>query len=100
MPFTIRSSRSRFREYRQKSRERREQGAKAQQHDPAIPMGEEKSKTRSRSFLTLLKRFYELIEGHRLRVVASLVALTISTIIGLAPLYGTKIVFDGVLAAK
>jgi ATP-binding cassette subfamily B protein len=38
-----------------------------------------------------------MMRGHRGRLALVLVALGISTLLGLVPLYGTKIVFDGVL---
>jgi ATP-binding cassette subfamily B protein len=56
-----------------------------------------KKKPRSRSFLTLLAEFWGLLRGHRPVLVAVLVLLGVSTLLGLAPLYGTKIVFDSVL---
>jgi ATP-binding cassette subfamily B protein/subfamily B ATP-binding cassette protein MsbA len=56
-----------------------------------------KHKPRSRAFTQLLKEFWELLRGHRGLLVAALISLAISTSLGLIPLYGTKIVFDGVL---
>jgi ATP-binding cassette subfamily B protein/subfamily B ATP-binding cassette protein MsbA len=56
-----------------------------------------KNKPRSRSFSQLLRQFWELLQGHRGLLVAALISLAISTSLGLIPLYGTKIVFDGVL---
>ena len=56
-----------------------------------------KHKPRTRTFLTLLKQFWGLLDGHRPLLIAALVFLAFSTLLGLVPLYGTKIVFDGVL---
>jgi ATP-binding cassette subfamily B protein/subfamily B ATP-binding cassette protein MsbA len=54
-------------------------------------------KPRSRSFLVLFKEFWKLLRGFRVTLFMVLAALGISTLIGLLPLYGTKIVFDSVL---
>ena len=56
-----------------------------------------KSKKRTRSFMRLLAQFWGLLEGHRTALALALLALGISTLLSLIPLYGTKIVFDSVL---
>ena len=56
-----------------------------------------KRKPRTRSFGSLLKQFWGLLSGYRRMLALVLIALGISTLLGLVPLYGTKIVFDNVL---
>jgi ATP-binding cassette, subfamily B, bacterial len=58
---------------------------------------ERKRKKRTRSFFKLVKQFWALLEGHRRALFFALLALAISTLLSLIPLYGTKIVFDSVL---
>ncbi len=58
-------------------------------HDP----DKKNKKPRSRPFLVLLSQFWSLLRGFRPTMVQALIALTISTGLGLLPLYGTKIVF-------
>jgi hypothetical protein len=107
MPLPKRSSRRRFRDYLAKVRERRAKrhGAAGAADDvgPAAMAGDhhgdpnKNRKPRSRPFLRLLGSFWGLLAGHRGRLAATLLALSFSTLLGLIPLYGTKIVFDGVL---
>src|SRR5215207_9888510 len=97
-----RSSRRRFQDYRQKLKERqkRKGGDTAEAPSPLVPesLGESKKhKPRSRPFLTLLSEFWKLLRGHRTALAVALVALSASTLLGLIPLYGTKVVFDSVL---
>ena len=97
-----RSSRRRFQEYRAKLKERRKRkgGDRAEEPSPLereLPGEAKKRKPRSRAFLTLLSEFWELLRGHRTTLALALVALSFSTLLGLVPLYGTKIVFDSVL---
>lgn len=47
--------------------------------------------------MLLLRQFWELLGGHRGLLIGALITLAVSTSLGLVPLYGTKIVFDGVL---
>ena len=93
-----RSSRARYASYRQKMRDRK----KGTDVDPSVPAAadrEDKSrKPRSRSFGKLLGQFWALVRGHQLTLVLLLATLTVSTALGLIPLYGTKIVFDSVLS--
>jgi ATP-binding cassette subfamily B protein/subfamily B ATP-binding cassette protein MsbA len=103
MPISLRSSRRRYREYLQKLKQRRLDknaatgdasiGASAHPADPSA----KRLKPRSRSFLRLLSSFWGLLPGHRGRLAAVLTALCFSTLLGLVPLYGTKLVFDSVL---
>jgi ATP-binding cassette subfamily B protein/subfamily B ATP-binding cassette protein MsbA len=55
---------------------------------------------RSRSFFWLFGEFWKLLTGYRRVLFLVLAALSISTLLGLMPLYGTKIVFDSVLREK
>ena len=100
MPFSIRSSRRRYQAYRTQLKQRRTQ--------PDAPTGDatvagtfhgedRKKRKRSRSFTGLLVEFWGLLRGYRRTLALVLVALGISTLLGLIPLYGTKIVFDSVL---
>jgi ABC-type bacteriocin/lantibiotic exporter with double-glycine peptidase domain len=107
MPLPIRSSGRRYRDYRAKLKQRRRQkdaAAAAAAHGDAIvpgppPSPEDKKKhyKRSRSFTTLLAQFWGLLRGYRGLLVSSLLVIGISQLLGLIPLYGTKIVFDSVL---
>jgi ATP-binding cassette subfamily B protein/subfamily B ATP-binding cassette protein MsbA len=108
MPPPIRSSRRRYTEYRAKLKQRR--GAAGAGHgDAAVPAAAaatpaesaqghgDRKKPRSRSFGKLFRAFWGLLGEHRRTLAFVLVAATLSTLLGLLPLYGTKIVFDGVL---
>ncbi len=55
---------------------------------------------RARSFPTLLREFWSLLAGHRAILCAALGMLSVATLLGLVPLYGTKLVFDNVLDDK
>ena len=94
---STKSSRARYRAYRQKLRDR-----KAAEIDPAVPTRDgredKNKKPRSRPFRQLLRQFWALLRGFYGTLVALLVTLTLSTLLGLVPLYGTKIVFDSVLS--
>jgi len=108
MASAIRSSRRRYRAYRERVKERGNDAhvpgdvgpAPSQQHgdDPRDPR--RKKRPRSRPFRALFLSFWGLLRGHRSAFVLILLALGISTLLGLAPLYGTKIVFDSVLNDK
>ena len=96
----VRASRRRYALYRE--RVKRERGRK----NAAAEIGEasstddtdrKKKKPRTRSFFSLLKEFWGLLYGHRGVLAIVLLLLGVSTLLGLAPLYGTKIVFDSVL---
>jgi len=99
MPSPLRSSRLRYRAYRQQLQKRRAKG-KAPAEQPAAAVDPETRKRehkRSRSFLKLLAEFWGLLRGHRTTLAVVLAALGVSTLLGLLPLYGTKVVFDSVL---
>src|SRR5215207_11186711 len=97
------SSRGRYRTYRERVRAR---AAKEEdKHPGAPPQGDfgghgGKSTKRSRSFLTLLRAFWGLLRGHHLTMTAALTTLAASTLLGLVPLYCTKLVFDNVLGTQ
>src|SRR5687767_1656352 len=104
MNVPVRSSRRKYLKYRQELRERREKGSVHGRElpTPSVPesgqVGDpKKKKPRSRSFGRLFAEFSALLRGHRKTLIFILLALSISTLLGLAPLYGTKIVFDSVL---
>lgn len=93
-----RSSRARYAAYRRKLR-RRKEGADVDPSVPAVGERDEKGrKPRTRAFGQLVRDFWSLLRGHRVTLGLLLVTLTISTLLGLVPLYGTKIVFDSVLS--
>jgi ATP-binding cassette subfamily B protein/subfamily B ATP-binding cassette protein MsbA len=94
-----RSSRERFRQYHKEIRARKFDPAnESSPHGaPRHPHGDRKKHRRSRSFFRLLAEFWGLIRPHRTTIYVALAALSVSTLLGLAPLYGTKIVFDNVL---
>jgi ATP-binding cassette subfamily B protein/subfamily B ATP-binding cassette protein MsbA len=70
---------------------------KSRSQSPSEEGKHRKKKPRSRSFFSLFSHFWGLLHGHRRVLVVVLVLLGVSTLLGLAPLYGTKIVFDNVL---
>jgi len=86
------SSRSRYQQYKEKVRER---------HSGPTPVDKRGQPIeRSRSFLQLFLAFMGMMREHRLILVAALVTLTISTVVGLVPIYAPKIVVDNVLAGQ
>ena len=102
MALFARSSRRRYREYLTKLKQRRRHDADAAGAGvvagPSHKHGEgKKHRPRSRSFSRLFAQFWGLLHGHRRTLALMLAAVSLSTLLGLAPLYGTKIVFDGVL---
>jgi ATP-binding cassette subfamily B protein/subfamily B ATP-binding cassette protein MsbA len=105
-----RSSRERFRQYRREVRERtfdpssngsppasRPSKDGARPAAPQHPHGDRTKHRRSRSVFQLLGEFWGLIRPHRATIYVALATLSVSTLLGLAPLYGTKIVFDNIL---
>ena len=108
-----RSSRERFRQYRREVRERTfdpsgngSPPASRPSKDGARPTaprhrhGDRTKHRRSRSFFQLLGEFWGLIRPHRATIYVALATLSVSTLLGLAPLYGTKIVFDNILGDR
>jgi ATP-binding cassette subfamily B protein/subfamily B ATP-binding cassette protein MsbA len=94
-----RFSRERFRQYRREIRERKfDPSDNGSPHSAARPPhGDRPKHRRSRSFFQLLGQFWGLIHPHRGAIYVALATLSVSTLLGLAPLYGTKIVFDNIL---
>ena len=99
MPLPSRSSRERYRQYRREIRARKfDPSDNGSPHSvPRPPHGDRTKHRRSRSAFQLLREFWGLIRPHRATIYLALATLSVSTILGLAPLYGTKIVFDNVL---
>ena len=102
-----RSSRERFRQYRREVRERTfdpssnsSPPASGYPAAPRHPHGDRTKHRRSRSFFQLLREFWGLIRPHRATIYVALATLSVSTLLGLAPLYGTKIVFDNILGDR
>lgn len=92
------SSRGRYEIYRKKVGDRAADKAKTPE---STDHRETKHlKPRSRSFSELFRRFWGLLRGFKGTMVWALVTLGISVIIGLIPLYGTKLIFDNVLGDK
>ena len=98
-PRVRKSSRERYAEYRRRLRDR---CTRSKEIDPSVPIvpehGEKGHKPRSRPFSQLIVEFWSQLRGHRVTLSLLLCTLTISTLLGLVPLYGTKIVFDSVLS--
>ncbi len=100
MPLPYRSSRLRYLEYRRKLKAARMDRKKPVDDTitgPAEHGHTARHKPRSRSFFKLLRSFLNLMGEFRKTVGFVLAALTVSTLLGLIPLYGTKIIFDSVL---
>ncbi len=98
MAWPTRSSLRRYLEYRKNYRERARRGDL--KHEYSTLTGPVKSNRRSRSFFPLLASFLSLLHGHRLTLGLALLTLSISTLLGLLPLYGSKLVVDNVLDSK
>src|SRR5690606_21140915 len=100
------SSLRRYRLYRQQIKQRPGDAQPAQQDDQqaitgqAVRLGQGRSKARNRPVGVLLRAFWELIEGQRLRLGLALLGLTLSTLLSLAPLAAPKPVFDTVIGDR
>jgi len=82
-------------------RERASKSAPDALRDASASNGHErKKKPRSRPFLKLVVEFWGMLKGFRGLLAMVLLALGLSTVLGLVPLYGTKIVFDSVLSDR
>jgi ATP-binding cassette subfamily B protein/subfamily B ATP-binding cassette protein MsbA len=86
------SSRTRFAAYLRKARQQRKDPGRTDKHGRTI--------ARTRSFRELLGEFVRLLRDHRGVMIAALVTLTLSTLIGLVPLYAPKLVIDNVLGSE
>ena len=102
MPSSSRASRQRYNDYRERAKLARvKRGKNAESTEKVVDHGgDRKKKPRSRSFLKLFGEFWTMMRGYRGLLIGVLLALTVSTLIGLVPLYGTKPVFDNVLREK
>ncbi len=69
-------------------------------HEYGTMDGRIKSNKRSRSFWPLFRAFLKQLRGHGRTMALALLTLSISTLLGLLPLYGTKLVVDNVLDTK
>ncbi len=101
MPLLARSSRRRYKEYLTKLRQRRREKTPVDTspHGSTAtpPVGEGASTVPARGRSPGSWPISGALRGYRGTLVLVLLALGASTLLGLAPLYGTKIVFDGVL---
>ena len=108
-PASPTSSRGRYQKYRSLVREHRKSDSGTEQsgsgghgrpHSGGSLVTHGKSTKRSRPFGPLLRAFWGLLREHRLKLIAALCTLSASTLLGLIPLYGSKLVFDNVLDTK
>jgi ATP-binding cassette subfamily B protein/subfamily B ATP-binding cassette protein MsbA len=86
-------SRQRFGRYRQDLKDHRTEGWKGTAKDHA----RKKPRSVQRTFFQLFKQFLGLLAGHRGKIILALTAVTLATVLNLAPPYAAKIVFDNVL---
>jgi ATP-binding cassette subfamily B protein/subfamily B ATP-binding cassette protein MsbA len=103
MTLSSRSSRERFRQYRREVRARKFDPSSNSTRSHGLPRHPHDGHTghrRSRNFFQLLGEFWGLIRPHRAAIYVALAALSVSTLLGLAPLYGTKVVFDNILGDR
>lgn len=106
MTSVLRSSRRRYEAYRERVKRRKNDPGATGDVAPVTPVaaavehGRSNRRTRTRSFRVLFVQFWSLLRGHRRLFIPILIALSISTLLGLTPMYGTKIVFDGVLSPE
>jgi ATP-binding cassette, subfamily B, bacterial len=96
MPVPARSSRRKYSKYRQEVVARRAKGEEIE----SDPHDRSRRIQRHRSFTQLFIQFWRLLRGHRAVILVALCTLSLSTLLSLVPLYGTKLVFDNVLGAK
>src|SRR4051812_28919704 len=99
-PATPQTSRGRYTKYRQSVRERVSTKDKDAKKTHVDWMGQTKSTKRTRPFFSLFREFFGTLRGHRGTMAAAICTVSISTLLGLIPLYGTKLVFDNVLDTK
>ena len=98
MPHSRRSSLRRFLDYQKRLRERARRGELL--HEYGTMDGKVKSNKRTRSFMPLFWSFVGLLRGHRATLAMALATLSVATVFGLVPLYGTKLVVDNVLDTR
>jgi ATP-binding cassette, subfamily B, bacterial len=100
MPELGRSSRVRYDKYRTELKSRKPGEVSERERRKIEAIRPSRSARWHRSFWTLLRRFHFLIRGYRGAIALALVGLGISTLLGLLPIYGTKLIFDNVLLGK
>ena len=98
MATSVRSSRREYRKYRQEVVSRRARGEEIKTSGPHHDKG--RRTRRHRSFNQLFLAFWRMLRGHRAVIFLALLTLSVSTLLGLVPLYGTKLVFDNVLGGR
>ncbi|MEX2216860.1 MAG: ABC transporter ATP-binding protein [Phycisphaeraceae bacterium] len=101
------SSRKRFRDYLDRFKKRLKSGELARGgsphgHAPGHTPGDApgrpaKPHKRQRSFAQLFRAFLSQSKGHNRMLLFALIGATVATLLGLIPLYGTKVIFDNVL---
>jgi ATP-binding cassette subfamily B protein/subfamily B ATP-binding cassette protein MsbA len=101
MPSRSSSSRRRYNDYRTELKRNRTSEPGGANAEPRVPQDggrdRKNSRPRVRSFPQLFGAFWGLLRGYRRMLLLALICLAVSTLLGLMPLYGTKIVFDSVL---
>ncbi|MCG8409011.1 MAG: ABC transporter ATP-binding protein/permease [Phycisphaerales bacterium] len=102
MPHQHPSSRTRYRQYRRRLRAPGADQADAKRIDgtDAAPTAGTNRIGRGRGFTVLFCEFWRMLKGHRRTLLLALTTLSVATLLGLVPLYGTKLVFDNVLGGK
>lgn len=98
MPDDPQSSRLRFQAYRRRTRAAKSPQALPRAGD--VPDSETSRKPQHRSVGVLVRRFFELLAGHRRTLAFILTLLTFATLLKLAPPAVTKLVIDYVLPGK
>ncbi len=91
------SSRTRFNNYRQRTRSEADADKAAASTPPADPVAARKAQPRTRSFKQLVRAFLGMLREHRPIFAVVLATLAVSTLLGLVPLYAPKLVIDNVL---
>ena len=86
------SSRQKFADYKERVARERAEGRRTDRHG--------RKAVRSRPFTALLRTFFRLLGEHQWTVIAALGTLTVSTLLGLIPLYAPKLVVDNVLGSE
>jgi ATP-binding cassette, subfamily B, bacterial len=109
MPNATPSSKKQYREYIEHVQDREKEkrnnkpdpapGSKAKSA-PDLPLGDTQSSKRRRGFWQLFRSYLKQTATHHRMLIAALISSTIATLLGLIPLYGTKLIFDNVLGDK
>ncbi|MCH8250904.1 MAG: ABC transporter ATP-binding protein [Planctomycetes bacterium] len=97
-----RSSRRRYLELRKKDRAKKTKHKRPVRTDGTVPADDRENRTahRARKFSELFGAFWRMVRAYRAMLLLSLVTASVSTLLGIAPLYGTKLVVDNVLGGK